>query len=283
MRILVTGGTGLVGSALVPELTQRGHEVVRLAHAETGQAAGLVGIEAVIHLAGENIASGRWTPVKKSRIRDSRVLGTGLLARSLSRLEPPPRVMVSASAVGFYGNRGDETLTEASPVGSGFLAQLCRDWEAATEPARSRGLRIVFLRFGVILSPRGGALAKMLPPFRFGLGGWMGDGRQFLSWIAIDDVVGVIQHVMNGDLRGPVNAVAPVPVTAREFAKTLGRVLGRPALLAMPALAARLALGEMAKEVLLASQRAEPRLLVASGYPFLYPTLEPALRHLLLQ
>ncbi len=297
MKILVSGSTGLIGSALVPFLTTGGHSVVRLIRSQPrpGQAAvhwdtaagsidssALEGLDAVVHLAGENIAVRRWTPAQKARIRDSRVQGTRLLAQSLARLQQPPKVMVCASAIGFYGDRGEELLTEASAPGSGFLTDTCRAWEAAAQPASGKGIRVVNLRLGVVLSPKGGALAKMLLPFRLGVGGQIGSGRQYMSWIEIDDVVGVIHYALTTDeLRGPVNAVAPNPVTNREFTKTLGRVLSRPTIFPMPAFAARLAFGEMADELLLASTRVKPARLQNSGYYFRHPQLEGALRHLL--
>ena len=297
IKILVSGSTGLIGSALVPFLTTDGHKVIRLIRAETrpGQAAvhwdpaagkidsnALEGLDAVVHLAGENIAARRWTPAQKARIRDSRVQGTRLLAQSLARLQQPPTVMVCASAIGFYGDRGEELLTEASAPGSGFLTDTCRDWEAAAQPASEKGIRVVNLRLGVVLSPGGGALAKMLLPFRLGVGGKIGSGRQYMSWIEIDDVVGVIHYALTTDeLRGPVNAVAPNPVTNREFTKTLGRVLSRPTIFPMPAFAARMAFGEMADQLLLSSTRVKPARLQNSGYYFRQPRLEDALRHLL--
>ncbi len=241
----------------------------------------LEGVDAVVHLAGENIAE-RWTAAKKARIRDSRVKGTQLLCETLTRLSSPPKVLVSASAIGYYGDRGEETLTDDSPPGRGFLPEVCRAWEAATEPARQQGLRVVQLRLGVVLSVAGGALAKMLPPFRLGLGGVLGSGRQYMSWIALDDVVGTLQHAVVTDaLQGPTNAVAPRAVTNQEFTKTLGKVLGRPTAMPLPAFAARLMFGEMADELLLASARVQPTKLLASGYQFRYPELAEALRHLL--
>lgn len=295
MKIAITGSTGLVGSALVPFLTTGGHhvtQIVRTSKTEadalwnpgTGQidAARLEGLDAVVHLAGENIAARRWNAEQKARLRDSRVKGTNLLCETLAKLQRPPRVLISASAIGYYGDQGDRELTEESPSGSGFLPEVCRDWEAATEAATKGGIRVVQLRFGVILSPRGGALAKMLTPFRLGLGGRIGDGRQWMSWIALDDVVGCIHHALATDsLHGPVNAVAPRPVTNREFTKTLAKVLRRPTLFPMPGFLARLAFGEMADELLLASTRVFPRALLDSSYRFLYGDLESALRHLL--
>ena len=297
MDVLVTGASGLVGSALVPFLTIGGDHVIRLVRStprpgaaevywapETGSIAtpGLEGLDAVVHLAGENIATGRWTPEKKARIRHSRVQGTRVLCEALAQLAEPPTVLVSASAIGYYGSRGAEVLREQSRPGTDFLAQVCRDWEAATEPAIKRGIRVVHLRIGVVLSPAGGALAKMLGPFKLGLGSVIGTGQQYMSWIAIDDLVSVIHHTLiTTTLQGPVNAVAPQAVTNHEFTKTLGRVLGRPTLLPLPAFAARLAFGEMAEALLLASTRVEPARLQETGYTFRYPDLEGALRYLL--
>ncbi|MBI5685167.1 MAG: TIGR01777 family protein [Verrucomicrobia bacterium] len=280
MKILLTGSGGLVGSALIPRLTVGGHGITRLSHSQPWPE--LAGHDAVVHLAGENIATGRWTPEKKARIRDSRVQVTRRLCDTVARLASPPRVVICASAVGCYGNRGDELLREESAPGTGFLAEVCRDWEAATKPAADAGIRVVNLRFGVILSAAGGALAKMLTPFKLGVGGVIGDGRQWMSWVALDDAVGVIGDALANDaLRGPVNVVAPQPVTNREFTTALGRVLRRPTMFPAPAFALRLALGEMADALLLSSQRVEPAKLVASGYRFRFPELEGALRHLL--
>jgi uncharacterized protein len=297
MKIAVTGSTGLVGSALVPFLTTGGHQVVRIVRSNGGvteeavswdpssgriDASRLEGLDAVVHLAGENIAARRWNAAQKARIRDSRVQGTKLFCETLARLKHPPSVLVSASAIGFYGNRDDEGLSEVSPSGTGFLADVCREWEAATELAVGAGIRVVHLRFGVILSPRGGALATMLTPFRLGLGGRLGNGRQWMSWISLDDAVGSIYHALCSDhLRGPANAVAPNPVTNLEFTKTLGKVLGRPTIFPMPGFMARLAFGEMADDLLLASTKVLPRALLDSGYSFLHPNLEGALRHVL--
>ena len=297
MHVLVTGASGLIGSALVPLLTAEGHRVTRLVRTTPApgeaaipwdpmagrlEAARLEGIDAVVHLAGENIATGRWTPAKKARIRDSRVRGTRLLCETLAQLQHPPQVLVSASAIGYYGNRGDTVLHEDSPPGEDFLAQVCRDWEAATAPAAQRGVRVVRLRIGVVLSATGGALAKMLLPFRLGLGGVVGSGRQYISWIAIDDIVGVILYCLGNEaMEGPVNAVAPQAVTNAEFTRTLGRVLRRPTLFPLPAFVARLLFGEMAEALLLASTRVQPARLQTAGYRFLYPELEGALRHLL--
>ena len=279
MRILVTGSSGLVGSELVPMFSAMGHSITRIFH--NRPLPDLEGHDAVINFAGENIA-GRWNNDKKLRIRDSRVRNTRALCETLADLTMPPKVFISASATGYYGNRGSAVLRESAPPGVDFLAEVCRDWEAATDPAVGRGIRVVNLRFGVILTPEGGALPKMLTPFRLGIGGVIGDGRQYMSWITMDDVLGVITHaLMTSELRGPVNAVTPHPVTNEEFTRTLGRVLRRPTMLPMPAFAARLAFGELADALLLASQRVEPTKLLASGYEFQFPKLEGALRHLL--
>lgn len=297
MNILVSGSTGFIGSALVSFLTANGHRVTRLVRSEPKPGAseafwdpavgtidvrGLQGVEAAVHLAGENIAEGRWTAAKKARIRSSRTEGTHLLAQALTELANRPKVLICASAVGFYGDRGDETLREDSAPGKGFLADVCRDWEAASKPAAAKGIRVVHLRNGVVLGPNGGALAKMLLPFRAGVGGVIGSGKQYLSWISLDDLLGAIYFALtNGSLSGPVNAVAPNPATNREFTKALGRVLKRPTIFPMPASAARLAFGEMADEMLLSSARVEPARLQAAGYQFKHPTLEEALRHVL--
>ena len=295
MRTLVTGSSGLIGRALVSSLLAKGDEVVRLVRSKPRESevfwdpskgeidrAGLEGLDQVVHLAGENIASARWTEEQTAKIRDSRVNGTRLLARALAGLADPPTAMVCASAVGFYGDRSDEVLTEDSPPGSGFLADVCRDWEAATTPATSNGIRVVNLRIGMVLSFPGGALEKMLTPFRMGVGGKVGSGDQFMSWIELSDLVSVINHALSHtSLTGPVNAVAPGAVTNLEFSKTLGSVLGRPTVFPLPAFAARLAFGEMADELLLASARATPARLLASGFSFRFPDLEGALRVLL--
>jgi hypothetical protein len=296
MKIAITGSTGLIGASLCPFLTTGGHEVVRLVRKpgrlaadevrwEPGggrlEAAALDGVDAVVHLAGESVA-GRWTATKKAAIHDSRVEGTRLLAGALAQSARPPRVLVCASAIGYYGDRGAASLEEDAAPGAGFLADVCREWEAAAEPARAAGIRVVHLRIGVVLSAAGGALATMLTPFRLGLGGVVGSGDQYMSWIALDDVVGALHHaLMTEELNGAVNAVAPNPVTNREFTKTLGRVLSRPTILPVPAFAARLTFGEMADEILLASTRVVPARLLAARYDFRFPRLEDALRHLL--
>jgi uncharacterized protein len=296
MKILVTGSSGLIGRALASFLAAAGHQVACMVRGNQSGAQSLVwdpdagridpalleGFDAVVHLAGENIAGARWTREQKARIRNSRVKGTRLLAETLAGLSSPPQVMVSVSAIGYYGDRGEEMLTEESPPGEGYLSEVCREWEAATQSASKKGIRVVIPRIGIVLTPAGGALARMLPPFQAGVGGVVGSGRQYMSWLALDDVVGAIHHAIVSDsLRGPVNAVAPRPVTNREFTKTLGRVLGRPTLFPAPAFALRLAFGEMADALLLASARVSSGRLESSGYKFRQPDLEAALRHLL--
>jgi uncharacterized protein len=293
-RILVTGSSGLVGSALIPSLRGAGARIARLARTSTVQGANdeeripwnpsepispnaVSGFDAVIHLAGESIV-GRWNPDKKTILRDSRVPPTTYLAQALAQAKVKPGVFLSASAVGYYGNRGDELLNEQSGPGTGFTADLARDWEAASLPAADAGIRTVQMRIGIVLSPKGGALRKMLLPFKMGVGGRLGDGRQWMSWIDLHDIIGAIQHLLRSDLiHGPVNLVAPKSVTNAEFSTTLGGVLSRPAIFPVPPFAARLAFGEMADELLLASQRVEPTRLISSGYPFRYPSLKASL------
>lgn len=293
MKILLSGSHGLVGKALTRSLTDDGHEVVRLVrrertlgapevewHPEQGRldAAQLEGIDAAVHLAGENIASGRWTSEKKRAIRESRVKGTALLSDALARLSKPPSVFLSASAIGYYGDRGDELLTEKSAPGKDFLSNVCTDWEAATQPAIEKGIRTVHTRFGIILDPNEGALAKMLPPFRMGIGGRIGDGKQWMSWIALDDVVNGLKFLIEErSTSGPVNFVSPNPVTNAEFTKTLGRALAKPTFFPIPAFGARLVFGEMADALLLASQKVEPAVLKGKGYSFSWPTLSAVL------
>lgn len=301
--IAITGASGLVGSQLTPFLTTGGHQAIALsrkssrtknsAKAAVCESAGWdpntgelftgdAPLDAVVHLAGENIAAGRWNDRRKQAIRDSRVGPTRRLSEHLANRSQKPRVLLCASAIGFYGDRGDETLTEQSEIGQGFLPEVCREWEEATRPAAEAGIRVVKLRFGVILTPKGGALANMLTPFNLGAGGVIGSGEQYWSWVALDDVIGAIHHAMFVDsLIGPVNVTAPHPVMNREFTKTLGEVLRRPTIFPLPAFAARLMLGEMADALLLASARVLPSRLLETGYEFRFDQLEPALRHVL--
>lgn len=289
MRIGVTGASGFVGQRLVPALRATGHDVVRIGRgadsdvqwnplAGTIDAAGCAGIDAFVHLAGANVGE-RWTPAHRREIRDSRVFGTALISRTAAALAPRPRVLVCASAVGIYGNTGDAELDESSPAGSDLLADVGREWEAAADPARQAGIRTVHLRFGIVLSRSGGALARMLPVFLAGGGGRLASGRQWMSWISMEDAVGAAQFAIGREmLVGAVNAVAPTPVTNAEFTETLARVVRRPALFPVPAFALNLMFGEMAQSTLLASQRVIPRQLLAAGYAFRHATLEPALR-----
>ncbi len=296
MKILVTGSTGLLGSELVPLLLEKGNSVTRVTRSRSGSSEDtaywdpsrgeiesdkLEGHDAVVHLAGENVA-GRWTEEKKTEIESSRVIGTGLLAESLAGLDSRPGVIVAASGIGYYGDRGDQVLTEDSGPGEGFLAEVCVKWEDALEPACKAGIRVVNVRIGMVLSSEGGGLEKMLLPFKLGLGGRLGSGEQYWSWISIDDVVGAIYHsIITESLSGPVNLVAPNPVTNKEFTETLGSVLGRPTVLPLPSFAARGIFGEMADELMLASTRVKPKKLLESGYEFRYPDLTGALKHLL--
>jgi uncharacterized protein (TIGR01777 family) len=299
-RILVSGVSGPIGAALLPSLKANGCTVVRLVR---GRAAGrsteneqivwdpavplapeaVSGYDVVIHLAGESIF-GRWTAAKKAKIRDSRVAGTLNLASALARAEEKPKGFICGSAIGYYGDRGDEILREESFPGTGFLAQVCQEWEEATMPAVQADIRTAHIRTGIVLSPKGGALGAMLLPFKLGLGGRTGDGQQWMSWIDVRDIVGAIHHILKNDLlQGPVNMVAPKPVRNAEFAKTLASVLSRPAIFPMPKAAVKLAFGEMGEELLLGSQKVEPGKLISSGYPFRYRELKESLAALLKQ
>jgi uncharacterized protein len=296
MQVVISGASGLVGTELVSSLTAHGHSVRKLVrHSATSSneiswnpesgnlnSKDLEGVDAVVHLAGENIAEGKWTPEKKERIRESRVKGTSLLANKLASLDSPPKVFVSASAIGYYGDRAEEILREDSGPGEGFLPDVCQAWEEAAKPAMEKGIRVVHPRIGIVLSPKGGALAKMLTPFRLGAGGKLGSGDQFMSWIALDDLIGVIEFALATEsLQGPVNTVSPNPVTNSEFTKTLGHVIKRPTIFPMPAPVVRAIFGEMGDALLLASTRVHPAMLVTATYPFRYPELKGALHHLL--
>jgi len=295
MNILVTGASGFIGAALVSKLAEGGHRIMQLRRGPRGGDVGptwdpetgqvhldhALPFDAVVHLAGESIAQ-RWTPAAKARIRFSRVEATRLLSEALARLPQPPRVMVCASATGFYGDRAGEVLDEQSQPGVGFLAETCRAWEAASDSARQSGVRVVNLRLGIVLARHAGALAKMLPAFRLGLGGRLGSGGQYWSWIALDDLMRVVELALLDDrMNGPVNAVAPQSPTNREFTASLSRALHRPAFLPMPALFARALFGEMAREALLASAQVRPKRLLESGFTFLFPELDATLPHLL--
>jgi uncharacterized protein (TIGR01777 family) len=293
-RILVSGVSGPIGAALLPPLKTRGYEVTRLMRgAATGEnqiswdpgkpiaPESVSGFDAVVHLAGESIV-GRWTDEKKRKIRDSRIVGTTALAEALAQAKDKPQVFACSSAIGFYGDRGNEVLNEGSAPGAGFLPDVCREWEAATRAAVKAGIRTVQMRTGVVLSLKGGALGKMLMPFKMGVGGKIGDGQQWMSWIDVQDMVGAIHHVLKSDLlQGPVNMVAPKPVTNEEFSKTLASVLSRPAIFPVPAFVVKLAFGEMGETVLLGSQRVEPTQLVMSGYPFRFSNLRASLESIL--
>ena len=293
MNVLLTGASGLIGSAVAPALESSGHRVFKMQRGEGPGAkwnpaegkidlAPALPLDAVIHLAGENIGA-RWTAERKRRIRESRVAGTRLLAETLASLPSRPKVLVCASATGFYGDRGDEWLDESSPPGRGYLAEVCRDWEAASAPTEAAGIRVVRLRFGIVLARQGGALAKMLPAFRLGLGGRLGDGRHYWSWIALEDAVSALLHALAREsLCGPVNAVSPQPVTNLEFTLRLGRALRRPTIFAMPRFAVNLLFGEMGREAMLASCRAKPAKLLAGGFQYRSPELEMALRRTIL-
>lgn len=295
MRVLISGATGFIGSALAKFLKDAGHEVVALTRTPrapgdvgwdpaSGQidAAGLENLDAAVHLAGESLSAGRWTPDRKRSMRASRVDGTRLLASALAGCARRPRVLVSASAIGIYGDRGDERVDEWSAPGKDFLSQLAVAWEAAAAPAENAGIRVVHPRFGLVLDPHGGALSALLPTARFGLGGPLGSGRQWWSWVTLDDTVSALATLIRDDrMRGPVNVVAPEAVPQKSFASALGRVLGRPAFLPMPGFALSLLLGEMANAMILAGQHVHPARLEASQFAFRDPELEPALRRIL--
>lgn len=294
MNILITGGSGLIGQELQSLFASGGHRVTILTRsknppegfrswdprAEEFSPDWFEGFETIVHLAGENIAGKRWTSTVKEQILSSRRDLTGKLSAALSKLPKPPHTLISASAIGWYGNRGDETLTESSAAGAGYLSDVCRVWEQAADPARDAGIRVVHPRIGVVLSPKGGALKKMLLPFKLGVGGVLGSGKQFMSWIGLDDLAGAIFHLIKDEsIEGPVNCVAPHPVTNREFTKTLGKVLSRPTLFPVPGMMARLAFGEMAEELLLSGAKVLPEKLLATGYQFRSPDLEDCLRY----
>ena len=289
MRIAITGASGLIGSALAPALAAAGHDVVRLVRRSPGDphelrwdpevgtidAARLAGIDGAVHLSGATIGR-RWTDARKAEILDSRLRSTHLLAETLASLGPRPSVLVCAGGVGIYGDRGDEILTEESELGSGFLADVGRAWEGACEQARTAGIRVVNLRAGIVLSRKGGALSRLLTPFKLGLGGRVGSGNQWWSWVALDDAVGAIRFALEGDIAGPINVVSPNPVTNTQFTKALGKALGRPTIFPLPAAVARTMFGEMAEEALLTGQRALPARLVDAGFGFELAELDAA-------
>ncbi|HSK97002.1 MAG TPA: TIGR01777 family oxidoreductase [Euzebyales bacterium] len=305
MHVAITGASGLIGTLLSDALRAAGHRVTGITRSRPGpgqlqwspsegrlDAAGLRGVDAVVHLAGERIGfadwsprsilAARWTPDLKRRLIGSRVDGTGLIARTLADLDDGPRTLVSASAIGWYGDRGDETLTEDSPPGDLFMSRLCERWEAAAEPARAAGIRVVHPRIGLVQTPRDGALQRSLPVFRMGLGGRFGSGRQWWSWVMLDDVIGVLLHALGDEgVTGPINVTAPEPVTNATYTRVLGRVLGRPAVLPIPEFGPRLVFGEMADELLYASARVLPQATLASGYTFRHTDLEAGLRSVL--
>jgi hypothetical protein len=296
VKVVIAGASGFVGTALSESLKSAGHTPVALVrHAATGpdeiewepaagklDAASLSGYDAVVCLSGESIAGVRWTEEKKQAIKKSRIDCVGLLAQRMAEMDQPPPVFVCASAMGYYGDSGDATLTEDSPPGDDFLAAVCKDWEAAADPARGKGIRVTHLRFGLILSDEGGALKTMLTPFRLGLGGVVGDGEQYISWITIEDVVAIVRYAIDTpSLEGPVNTASPNPVTNREFTKALGHALHRPTVVPLPEFVVKAAMGEMGEALLLASYRMVPEKLLRSGYAFMHPTIDAAFHHLL--
>jgi uncharacterized protein (TIGR01777 family) len=294
MKIAASGASGLIGSALVPALRDAGHEVVRLVRRKPESAdelewnpavgtidvAGLRGVEGFVNLNGATIDR-RWTAARKREILESRVSSTSLLARTAAELDPRAAVLVCAGGVGIYGDRGDEILTEESELGSDFLAEVAIAWEAAAEPARAAGIRVVTFRHGLVLSREGGALGRMLTPFRLGVGGRIGSGKQWWSWVSMDDLVAAYEFALERDLAGPVNLASPNPVTSRQFVKSLGRALHRPTVFPVPELAVKTIFGEMGETVLLASQRVLPARLLEAGFAFSYPELDPTLAHAL--
>lgn len=295
--IAVTGASGLVGKVLVDRMTNRGATVKSIVRRTPDSYDSqiqwdvkngflnperLEGLDVVVHLAGEPIAEGRWNDKKKARIRDSRIQGTSTLAKALAATTEKPKVLVSASAIGFYGDRGEEQLTEASPAGSGFLSDVCSGWEEATQPAVDAGIRVVNVRIGIVLTKAGGALGAMLMPFKMGVGGIMGNGKQFWSWVTVEDLVSIIEFaIANESISGPVNAVSPNPSTNREFTKAMGKALSRPTIFPMPGFAARIVIGEMADALLLSSARVVPQRLIDAGFEFQHAELDAALSHAL--
>lgn len=294
MKILITGATGLIGTALQSVLREKGHDLLLVSRSEPKNASfikwdpyegfddpeRLKGIDAVIHLAGESVSGLRWTEEKKKAIRESRVIGTRTLVDALSELEDRPQVLVSASAIGFYGDRGDEVMTETSKPGTTFLADVCREWEAEARRAEDSGIRTVLVRTGIVMSKDGGALGTMLMPFKLGLGGVVGNGKQWMSWISLDDHVRVIVYALeNSNVRGAINSVSPDPVTNQEFTSVLGEVLYRPTFIPVPEFAVNLVFGEMGEALLLDSTRVMPKRLQEAGFEFKYPDLKKAIEH----
>lgn len=296
MKILVVGSSGLIGSALIPFLKAQGNLVKKLKREHSIaedelfwdpekailDIQSLEELDAIINLTGENIADTRWTEAKKKKILESRVISTRLLCHAVSVLQKPPKIFINASAVGYYGNRGEEWLQENSASGSTFLAEVCRSWETSADRAKIKGVRVVKLRIGTVLSPKGGALAMMLPFFRWGLGGALGSGKQYMSWIAIDDLLSIIRFTLaNSSCEDVINAVSPNPITNTEFTKALANILRKPALFSIPPFMLKLVYGEMADELLLSSVKVQPKRLLEYGYEFLYPTIDKALKHLI--